>query len=144
LEASTLRRLWQVGRPWRLGRPWWLWQVGRPRRELLFLEVAVGVVLLLLLLLLPLEQVLEMLHSFRKLGLFGLHAVLLWRLLRLQQLLNGELSNTRLLLKGLLGLLLLLLKLVKDRQACWLTIALSCRLRGFPGFVTAVLLVTYG
>lgn len=30
-----------------------------------------------LLLLLPVEQVLEMLHSFRKLGLFGLHAVLL-------------------------------------------------------------------
>lgn len=102
-----------------------------------------GVMLLLRLLLLPLEQVLKMLHSFRKLGLFGLHAVLLWRLLRLQQLLNAELSNTGLLRKGLLGLLLLLLKLIKDRQACWFTIALSCRLRGFGGFVTAFLLVTY-
>jgi len=127
LEASTLRR-WL----------WRLWQVGRPRREL-FLEVTMAVVmlllLLLLLLLLPPEQVLQMLHSFRKLGLLGLHAVLLWWcLLRLQQLLNGELSNTRLLLTGLLGLLLLLLKLIKDRQACWLTIALSCRLWGFARF----------
>jgi len=72
LETNTRRRLWR------------LWQVGRPRRELILdmtLSLVVVVLLLLLLLLLlmllPSEQVLQMRHSFRKLGLFGLHAVLL-------------------------------------------------------------------
>jgi len=70
LETNTRRRLWR------------LWQVGRPRRELILdmtlsLVVVVLLLLLLLLMLLPSEQVLQMRHSFRKLGLFGLHAVLL-------------------------------------------------------------------
>jgi len=71
LETNTRRRLWR------------LWQVGRPRRELILdmtlslVVVLLLLLLLLLLMLLPSEQVLQMRHSFRKLGLFGLHAVLL-------------------------------------------------------------------